>query len=51
MKTRKPNCGPYVVTWQTGATTRRQECQTWTDACYVMRGVVIAGYVPSVGFV
>lgn len=45
MKTRKPNAGPYIVSYRTysGALVER-ECQTWSYACAVMRAFLMEGY-------
>lgn len=40
--TRKPNSGPYVVSWKPYNGVRsQQECHTWADACALMRQLLI----------
>jgi len=42
--TRKPNSGPYVVSWkQYDGVCLEQECHTWDDACRFMRQLLIDG--------
>lgn len=51
---RRPETGPYVVTYWFPASTmpsEQVECQTWRDACAFMRRWVRKGWCCSVGFV
>lgn len=43
--TRNPNTGPYVVSYRSssGALTE-SECQTWVDACHLMRALLIDNF-------
>jgi len=43
MANRKPNQGPYVVSWRTYyGIACEAECQTWKQACDKMRELLIA---------
>lgn len=41
---RNPNTGPYVVTYGRSGFTSQQECQTWADACHLMRHLLVEGH-------
>lgn len=49
---RRPNCGPYVVSWanQFGGAVSSKEFQLWADACAFMRALMVDGFTPSVRF-
>lgn len=49
---RRPNSGPYVVSWagKFGGAVSSREFQLWADACSFMRVLLVEGYVPSVAF-
>ena len=42
---RKPNSGPYVVTYGNGSGySTQRECHTWAEACSLMRRALIEGF-------
>jgi hypothetical protein len=51
MSARRPNSGPYVVTYSlSGVEKGRDECHTWADACKFMRDCLVMGYDVAVVF-
>lgn len=52
MQTRRPNTGPYIVTYEHpfNGLKSEVECNTWSQTCEFMRSMLIKDYKVSVRF-